>query len=402
MADQSESTLSWMSALTEVQRRSWDTWCSLAQQSTRAGASSVDPWAMWRDAMTRWQQAATSARPATWGPVYNQVLEQGFNYLRLSDMVLSAFQSIQAAQKAGQDWMGAANRSFEQARQAVARACEQAGEFSESFVGLAGLPLDNWRRVMSSLSLLPGDMLQLLKQEDVKHLGDVVRARLEQFLSVPPLGYTREWQEQVQESARYWMDYEEALRKYNQVFGKVALRALDLFQRRIMDMAGKGERLDSLRGLYNLWIDCGEEAYAEVVSSGEYGELNARLVNASMVVKLHSQRMVDEAIGSMNMPTRRELNSAHERGQELARQVKSLQEELGRFQSRLAELPAASRASGSNDELTALRADVETLRGQLAALQAGPSTSKAQTPGARRRTGSASVKSRAPARKTGG
>jgi class III poly(R)-hydroxyalkanoic acid synthase PhaE subunit len=392
MDEQSELTGKWMQAWADVQRRSWEAWVSLGRQSlipaVGAGARvSADPWRLWREGLERWQAAL---RSQTEGPVqelYGRLLDQGFSYLGLSEQLFSALNNVEAAHKAGADWMAAVNRSLEQAKDAFNKACSNSSGAAEGCMALLGLPMDTWRRVASSLSLFPGDLLQVLKQEDVRHIGDALRLKFEQYLSIPPLGYTRESQEQVQEAMRYWMDYDEALRKYTTVFAKVGVRALEIFQRKVLEMASSDKQLETARGLYDLWVDCGEDAYAEVVSSGEYGELSAALVNSSMALKKHGQLMVDEMLSAMNMPSRHELNTAHQRAHHLNQRVKELEaqakktgaEDLSRAVGKLREDLEGLDVADVKAQVTQLREELATLR----ASRTSPAPSAAEgAPGA--------------------
>jgi class III poly(R)-hydroxyalkanoic acid synthase PhaE subunit len=89
-----------------------------------------------------------------------------------------------------------------------------------------------------------------------------------------------------------------------------------------------GESFDGLRAIYNLWIDCGEEAYAELVATADFPQLQAEMVNALMRMKQHEQLMIEEIMTALNIPTRREMDTTHKRVYDLQRQVCLLQEAL--------------------------------------------------------------------------
>jgi poly[(R)-3-hydroxyalkanoate] polymerase subunit PhaE len=409
MGEQTESMGNWMHAWADVQRRSWDAWSSVARTAltaapaSGAGESKVDPWRLWRESLSQWQAAFGPQSARSVQELYGRLMEQGFSYLRVSEELFKAFQNVEAAYKAGADWMTAVNRSFEQAKDAFSKACADSTGAAQGCMALLGLPMDTWRRVVSSLSLFPGDFLQLLKQEDVRHVADALRLRFEQFLSIPALGYTRESQEQVQEGMRYWVEYEEALRKYTTVFAKVGVRALDLFQRKFLEAASSEQRPDTVRALYDQWVDCAEKAYAEVVSTGEYEELSAAVINSSMALKRHGQLMVDEMLSAMNMPSRRELNTAHERIHRLNREVMALQEQarktgaadLSKAVEKIEQTVESLDVAGLQSQLAELRAELASLKRSHA--EGGGSRTKP----ASRADGGAPRKSRAPAKQGG-
>ena len=57
----------------------------------------------------------------------------------------------------------------------------------------------------------------------------------------------------------------------------VSVKAMDLLKDRILKLGKDGSKLKSLKEVYNLWVDCNEDAYAEYVFSKDYSELNGRL-----------------------------------------------------------------------------------------------------------------------------
>jgi anti-sigma-K factor RskA len=67
----------------------------------------------------------------------------------------------------------------------------------------------------------------------------------------------------------------------------------------------------------------------------EYTELHGRLVNALMRVKQRMSVIVDEYLGAMNMPTRRELRTLQDRVQEARRETKRLRSELDALKKQL-------------------------------------------------------------------
>jgi len=110
------------------------------------------------------------------------------------------------------------------------------------------------------------------------------------------------------------------------------------------------ESLDGLRAVYDLWVDCGEEAYAEMVATPEFPQLQADMVNALMRMKRHEQLMVEEVMTALNVPTRGEIDTTHKRVYELQRQLRQLQD-AAEDGGALAEL---------RDELEAVREKQET------------------------------------------
>jgi hypothetical protein len=77
----------------------------------------------------------------------------------------------------------------------------------------------------------------------------------------------------------------------------------------------------ALRGLYDSWIDCAEEAYARIAHSDSFSSALADFMNASSAWRKESQVGVELWAKALDLPTRSELNT-------LMRRVNSLEEQL--------------------------------------------------------------------------
>lgn len=308
MAEQTGPGANWYQAWAEAQQRLWQGWLALAQPAAAAGSSAGGT--AGRDAAAQW--------------------------LRL-------WQS-----PAGSAWLPAADMPQ--------------GEIMRGLAAFWGLPMDMWQRLTSALSALPGDAFQGSKAWDVSHAGAAGRAGLEHFLSIPPFGYTREWQEQGQQATRDWLAYQDALGAYLGIMTRIATRTAEVVAQRFAARGADGKPITGLREAYDLFVDCAEDAYAEVVTAGDFGKVSARLMNAAVAVKRHAQAVTEEMANAANLPTRRELDTSHRQAQILRRQLAALQEELRALRAAPA-APPGTEIDALRNELAALRAEVALLRG---------------------------------------
>lgn len=68
---------------------------------------------------------------------------------------------------------------------------------------------------------------------------------------------------------------------------------------------------------YETWIECAENAYAEIASSPRYCEDQAALINATVALTAEVRRHAGEAAHAFDLPTRSELNALQRRVEEL-------------------------------------------------------------------------------------
>lgn len=173
---------------------------------------------------------------------------------------------------------------------------------------------------------------------------------LKAWLQLPAFGYLREHQEHQQKSAVAWVEYQEQLARYNAKMLEAARRGFELFEGKLTEREQPGRQIESLRALYDLWVDAAEEGYAEVALSNEFREVYGALVNAQMRVRSQIQQEVERVAVDLGMPTRTELNSIGERLQTLRRELRAqgggdLAREVARLRAEVAALKAASKRS---------------------------------------------------------
>jgi class III poly(R)-hydroxyalkanoic acid synthase PhaE subunit len=171
-------------------------------------------------------------------------------------------------------------------------------------------------------------------------LGD-----LKAWLQLPAFGYLREHQEHQQKGAVAWVEYQEQMARYNAQMLEAARRGFELFEGKLAEREQPGRQIESLRALYDLWVDAAEEGYAEIALSREFQDVYGELTNAQMRLRSQVQQEVERLSVDLGMPTRSELNSIGERLQALRREVR-----------------AQRGGDALIDEIAALRGEFEALK----------------------------------------
>jgi hypothetical protein len=183
------------------------------------------------------------------------------------------------------------------------------------------------------------------------------------LLDLPAFGYAREHQEHYQRMGKAWLDYQHETNRYNALIARASRRAFEVFEDKLAERGEPGRQIDSARGLYDLWVDAAEDAYAEVALSDEFREVYGALVNAQMRVRRNVQKEVERVATDLGMPTRTEIDSMGKRLHALHRDAKNHAEALPQLIA----------------EVTALRAEVERLKGGGSATKKSTRTAKKTT-----------------------
>lgn len=353
MSDKSSSSQGvWSDTWLDMQKKYWDAFSQLSRQVSAASPEKAPEFKpdSWAQGVEFWSRLMAPAMPAESRSWVEKTLELNRSYQHLGESLWKAMSQGAEAAKGSSEWWDLFTQSLGK-MQSGAKDFGGAGDPWAGFATFWGMPLDNWRRVASACSTLPGDMEKALHGGAGTHGAEGLSGLMGGWLSTPTLGYTREWQGEQQRLGQLWLDHGLAVQAYNKVLARVVEKSAELLRAKLFEPVETGAGVESLRSFYNTWVDCGEEAYAEVSSSDEFTSAQAKLTNTLMAVKRQEQKMVDELLGAMNMPTRRELDTSHRRLHQLQRQV-----------WRMAESLEDAGVRELREEVSVLRREVEELR----------------------------------------
>jgi class III poly(R)-hydroxyalkanoic acid synthase PhaE subunit len=316
-----------------------------------AGGDVINPWV---SALDFWWRSVTPALTGSNQALLAHIVNQTRTLFDLAGEFGKLLVAMSTLPGNGEDWQSVMDRQFEAMKASLGEGTARGGR--SPLQAFWELPLDNWERVFSSISALPGDMLKNFKAQDLECMPD-------RFPSLPGIGYTREMQEQYQEAFRLWADCQRNLSEYQAALTRVGIQALERMRRQLL----AGHKVQSLRDLYNLWVECNEAEYAEYVFTPEYSESYGRMVNSLMRFKRHSQMLMDEVLAALNMPSQREITTLQKRQMEMRRELRA----------------SLAKQAADAQALEALRREVEALR--RGREQGGSQSGGARRGGTRRR-----------------
>jgi class III poly(R)-hydroxyalkanoic acid synthase PhaE subunit len=199
---------------------------------------------------------------------------------------------------------------------------------------------------------------------------------------VPAFGQDREQQMQQQAMAVAALESLQASARYQALIQRANVQGMQRLQDKLAEHAEPGRQIESLKALYDLWVDAAEEAYAEIALSDEFRETYGEMVNTQMRVRQMQQQQTEQMCRQLGMPTRGEVSSLGERLQALRREFRANQAPAGEEHA---------------DEIMTLRREVAALKRQLAS---GPAVKQAT----RAKPAAAAVKkaiSKTPAKRSG-
>lgn len=172
---------------------------------------------------------------------------------------------------------------------------------------------------------------------------------------MPGFGLHREQQSKQQALMAAMMESAEQQRRYQALILKANAAGLERLQDRLADHIEPGRQLESLKSLYDLWVDAAEEAYAEIALSDEFREVYGAMVNAQMRERQLVQEHLEDLCRQLGLPTRSEIDSLGRRLQEVRRELRAM---------------GGGAATG---ELAELRAELQALKKAPPAAAQAPS-----------------------------
>jgi len=273
------------------QNQYMDAWSSF-QQFMPNSSSGISPMA---EAMNSWWKSASPSLSGQNHDFYSKMMQQGQAFYFMGEQFSKILEGMSEVSKQSEDWQKVLNDNIESMK----------SMFEGGSTGMQGA-FTNSPFMMSGFD---GEQFKIAE----------MTSSIDKLLSVPGVGPDREAQAQMQKGIKLLSEYQQVSGEYQTEMSRVGVEALEAMRLRILEMAEQGEEINSLCEIYDLWIDCNEQAYAELVYTDEYSDLYGRLTNALLAVKQHQGKVMDKLLAKLNIPTRQGMNTVLKRVQEMKR-----------------------------------------------------------------------------------
>jgi Poly(R)-hydroxyalkanoic acid synthase subunit (PHA_synth_III_E) len=124
-------------------------------------------------------------------------------------------------------------------------------------------------------------------------------------------------------------------------WSEVANTAARRFVARLGATAGTPPTADQAMKLYELWVNCAEEAYAATVHKADFSRLQAEIANTSAALLVEQRRHAEALVRAFGLPTRNEVDALYAQVKELRRQLAAIDPTAA------GDAPAAGRRQGA-------------------------------------------------------
>jgi class III poly(R)-hydroxyalkanoic acid synthase PhaE subunit len=172
----------------------------------------------------------------------------------------------------------------------------------------------------------------------LRDLADVYRQAYQQtfgkFVTSPSLGLTRGLNEKLLSAFDDWIDWQLSVQEYQSVMADTWRVAIEDYFDRLLKLAERGEKLESVRDLVLFWTRGAEEIFSEKFQSDEYVLVQGKMLEAAMSLRIQQRKIMQDILSIYDLPTRDEVDDAHRRIYELRKEVKALKVQLAELQDK--------------------------------------------------------------------
>lgn len=144
----------------------------------------------------------------------------------------------------------------------------------------------------------------------------------------PALGPTREYQEMWQRMAQLGEQVQQAQLRLLEQWNGVVTTALQQLGERASALLAAAPTPETLRALYDQWVEAAEAAYAQAARGPAFAAAQADFGNAQSRLRSAQREYLELAAQEFDLPTRSEMNTVLQQLRELKRAVRDIEERL--------------------------------------------------------------------------
>lgn len=248
----------------------------------------------------------------------------------------------------GVGYMGKARESMKSSMkgwEAAARLAAEPDAFQEFFKGINAAPeilIKTVTPALQGMFRLQQDWMERasrigrsteaykfenLDQEAFKAWSDIYEKEFKQFLNIPQIGLTREYQERSNQ----------VIDKYNVLQAKIAEffsllflpfeKSAKVMQEKLGEMAEEGALPEKSKDYYRMWVKVLEGHYMNLFRSPEYVQATAEALTALSEYRTARRRMLEDVLQAFPVPTQRDMDEFYKEIYHLKRRIRELERE---------------------------------------------------------------------------
>lgn len=321
----------------EAQKKMWDSWFGLAQGMSDSSKfpNMTD---QWRWLAEQSMQNLTAGSGPTIKGIVEQMAASQASMMRFVELSTRAWQMIAPKVQSGEDWQSVlsdfSNQWFQQLVGGPAGLTTASKDLNE----LWRFYMEEWQKLgqpwMQSWMQSPWGFSQMMtgSGSELAELSrlhwDAYERSFGRMTETPRMGSNREMMATLLNGFDTWVDFRKASADYHMILAKTSAQAFEAVMKELVAISERGEKIESVRELMNLWMDTIDQTFTKLYKTEEYLNIQRDLSTAVMKYRMKEQEIVEIFMKTLNLPTRSELDDAYRSLYELRREVKALKKAL--------------------------------------------------------------------------
>lgn len=252
----------------------------------------------WSNSMDYWWKTNSPSLPSDQFDVLNNILTQGKSLYFLGDQLVQFLDNVSTQKHITDSWQESLDQQIDLMKENF---LSDTSFFDNSIMSELQTAQVALQSMVNALPGFPDLPKGNISDKDLNEYID-------KYLSMPGLGLNRELQEKIQKSLLSYKHYQDVNEEYKKAMAEVAVNGLDIFKDKLSKLADNRESIESLRQLYDLWVDSNEDSYGEYTLSEDYSKLYGKLVNSMMAYKKNNAELMEELHSAYNIPSKKDFD----------------------------------------------------------------------------------------------
>ncbi|SCY84585.1 poly(R)-hydroxyalkanoic acid synthase subunit PhaE [Desulfoluna spongiiphila] len=290
-----------MDAVVKNSTRFWEgmagfSWPGQGADAGSGGTGEYNPWEPWEPAMDAWKQFQESCSPEAFSDPFGKVREEGFK--QFEKMAKSGWEN-----------------------------------FVSMGMGEGMGPSMNWTQPPFGM----GVPEMFGGKGTFKELFKLMSGEMNRFISIPPLGLSRNYQEKVVEVVEKGNQFLLTLAEYMFLMFSPLEQSMRMVQATMEGLTDEQRRTLTPETVYETWLKELEQGYFTLYGSEEYLGLLKRLVSAMGEFNMARQNFISDFLKLMGVPSENDLD-------DLYRDLYSIKKKLSSLENSVETLVQAAKA----------------------------------------------------------
>ncbi len=362
----------------EAQKKMWESWHDLGQTaSTPPYANMADKW---REMAAQGFEAWTGNTGSTAKNTFDSMFESQKTTMCFFEFSINIWKLMAEKMETGEDWQSVLTEYTDKLRQELTRwpqaafnMAQDSGNlwqvYQDELQNLAMPWLKTWQQTPDHLGQNGSGMLELTRL-----FWDTYEQTFGRLLESPSVGYGREIDEKVRQNFKAWLRCRRADVEYRLVMGEAWVKLFEQLQRELVALAEKGETIQSLEALTNLWLNIADPVFIEVFHSEKYIQVQNELLHATMTQRIQQREIIELLLKQFDIPTRTEVDEAHRNIYKQRKEIKLLKKAIaqvsGSMEASKQKAETSTELSQACQEISTLQEEVNVLKVALAEVSA--------------------------------